>query len=312
MNKDILEKFLTTVKQKGKLTILGHDNIDFDAFVSGILLSKFCTFLGISNEFILLERPRKNDTSRLIRKILGMEVRKFYVGQVEDKNRKLILVDHYHTNHLGTVLACIDHHQTQQNITYPFYYSSISCSTAYIIYNMMKQRNYPFKTEEIEWVMASMVTDTSYFKNGKTVVTQVEELKQVGYRYHLDFTQMQSYGLGSTPIYRMPLKAVIENGAKEYHFFGKKVCSSYIQLGMDEIYLFDFYLNCCLKKIAKQSKKENIFLWIFIIYDLKKDKTYQYWISKDKITQLEHNTILSRGTDIMPKIEEKMKTGNVF
>ena len=36
-----------------KITIIGHDNIDVDAFLSGILLSNFLTFLGIENEFLI-------------------------------------------------------------------------------------------------------------------------------------------------------------------------------------------------------------------------------------------------------------------
>lgn len=43
---------------KRKITILGHDNIDVDAFLSGILLSKLFDFLKIENEFIILEEVK--------------------------------------------------------------------------------------------------------------------------------------------------------------------------------------------------------------------------------------------------------------
>ena len=41
--------------QYEKVSIIGHDNIDVDAFLSGILLSKLLEFLEIKNEFIILE-----------------------------------------------------------------------------------------------------------------------------------------------------------------------------------------------------------------------------------------------------------------
>ena len=51
-NNDIRE-FARKMEGK-KLTILGHDNIDVDAFLSGVLLSRLFNFLKIDNEFIVL------------------------------------------------------------------------------------------------------------------------------------------------------------------------------------------------------------------------------------------------------------------
>ena len=51
-------KSLKKVLEGKKITIIGHDNIDVDATLSAILMSKVLTFLGIENEFCILEKVK--------------------------------------------------------------------------------------------------------------------------------------------------------------------------------------------------------------------------------------------------------------
>lgn len=44
------------------VTIIGHDNIDVDALLSSLLMSRLLTFLGIENEFAILDKVKKDDT----------------------------------------------------------------------------------------------------------------------------------------------------------------------------------------------------------------------------------------------------------
>ena len=67
-NNDIRE-FARKMEGK-KLTILGHDNIDVDAFLSGVLLSRLFNFLKIDNEFIVLEEIAEgNETYDIVKKL---------------------------------------------------------------------------------------------------------------------------------------------------------------------------------------------------------------------------------------------------
>ena len=124
-----------------KLTILGHDNIDVDSFISGVLLSNLLTFLKIDNEFIILEEVKEDETYEIVKELFGIDMKDYY-SKGEDSTRKLFLEDHYKTVHSGEVVACIDHHPTSEKVEYPFYRSRVACSTSYMIYELMQEVGY--------------------------------------------------------------------------------------------------------------------------------------------------------------------------
>ena len=75
---------------KQKITILGHDNIDVDAFLSGILLSKLLNFLKIDNEFVILEKVKENETYKIVKELFNIDMKKWEKVS-EDGNRNLFL-----------------------------------------------------------------------------------------------------------------------------------------------------------------------------------------------------------------------------
>lgn len=68
-DKEMLKR-LNSLKQsladKGKISIIGHDNIDVDAVLSGVLLSKLLKFLNIDANFIILQPIKQNDTYQIV------------------------------------------------------------------------------------------------------------------------------------------------------------------------------------------------------------------------------------------------------
>ena len=52
--------------------------------------------------------------------------------------------------------------------------------------------------------------------------------------------------------------------------------------------------------------KEKIYMWVFIIFDMIKEKTVVYKVTKEEIIIEIYDKILSRGKDIIPLIEEKL------
>ena len=109
-NNDIRE-FARKMEGK-KLTILGHDNIDVDAFLSGVLLSRLFNFLKIDNEFIVLEEIAEgNETYDIVKKLFNIDM-KDWERTGEDAERLLFLEDHFETVHAGKVVGCIDHQAT--------------------------------------------------------------------------------------------------------------------------------------------------------------------------------------------------------
>ena len=157
------------LKSYNKITILWHDNIDVDAFLSGILMSNLLDYLNIRNEFLILGEVKEGETYQIIKEQFNnIDLRDYYFGE-EDASRKLFLEDHYETSHLGEVVACLDHHPTTKTIEYPFYVSRISCATAYLVYELMLEAQYPVSAEEAKMILVAMMVDTVSFRNTKTV-----------------------------------------------------------------------------------------------------------------------------------------------
>ena len=63
------------------------------------------------------------------------------------------------------------------------------------------------------------------------------------------------------------------------------------------------WLTYLKSKVA--DKTSNIEMMVFIIFDTKSNITYEYQVMPQYAKEIIHNGILSRGKDIMPKIEKR-------
>ena len=298
----MLEKLKKVLKAYEEVTILGHDNIDVDSVLSGILLSNLLEFLGVKNEFLILEKIKEDETYHIIKEMFDIDMKKYY-SEKEDSNRNLFLEDHYTTKHAGKVIACLDHHLTQDAVTngYSFYHSRISCSTSYMVYELMLEAGYNVSKEEAKMILYSMMIDTVSFRSGKTVESEVEEAKKLSKKYDLDYEQIEKDCLCLTPIDTLSVDQIINNGYKYYDYSGEKVKSSYIQV-YGEIER-DKIVNWLIS-IVEKLNSENLEMWVFIVFECKNEITYEYRITKDYTEEIKSSGILSRGTNIMPKIEK--------
>lgn len=285
-----------------KITILGHDNIDVDAFISGVLLSNLLNFLEVDNEFIILEEVKEDDTYQIVKELFGIDMKDYY-SKGEDSTRKLFLEDHYKTVHSGDVVACIDHHPTSEKVEYPFYRSRVACSTSYMIYELMQEVGYQVSTKESKMIVTSMMVDTVSFRSAKTVKEEAEKAREMAKQYEFDYDELEKYCLCLTPIHEdTPIEAIINNGYKYYNYNGYRVKSSYIQVyGMvASRRIFEW-----TSEIQKQVKKENLAMWVFIIFECQDNVTHEYRVTNDgNIIKTTTPGILSRGTNIMPKVEK--------
>lgn len=285
---------------KQKITILGHDNIDVDAFLSGILLSKLLNFLKIDNEFVILEKVKENETYKIVKELFNIDMKKWEKVS-EDGNRNLFLEDHFETTHLGKIVGCIDHHPTAKKIEYKYQYRRNSCASAYLIYEIMQHEGYQLTKEDAKMVIVAMMVDTTSFRNLKTIYEEVEIAKKLAEKYSLEYEKLLKYCLCITPIENMEIKDIVENGKKHYNYAGTKVESAYIQVyGMPD----ENTINCWLEYLQESIAISNVKLKVFIIYETKTNKTIEYRVSSKKISITAHDGVLSRGKDIMPKIEK--------
>lgn len=293
------EILVETLKGRN-ITIVGHDNIDVDATVSGILMSKLLDFLEIENQFVIVEKVKRNETYEILERLLGINMEKWGI-EGENENRELLLVDHYETIHKGKVIACIDHHPNMKEKHYKFKYIRNSCATAYLIYEIMKEVEYPIEKEIAKMIVVAMLIDTVCFRSSKTVLEEVGEAKKLAEEYDLDYGLLEKSCFLSTPIETMSVSQIVSNGQKWHNYNGNKVGSSYAQLyGKPDEETIDIWL----KSLTERLNETYSDMLVFIITDTQDSKTYEYRITKNGIQKFIRNGIKSRGNDIMPAIEK--------
>lgn len=300
-------KRLNLLKQslanRGKISIIGHDNIDVDAALSGVLLSKLLKFLNIDAEFIILQPVKENDTYEIISKLTNINMY-HYEENTESKSRTLFLVDHYETIHQGEVIGCVDHHPTEKQNVYKFSYVRNCTATAYMIYELMKVSNYPITAEDAKLIVISMMVDTTAFRSSKTIPEEVGIAKTLAQKFSLDYSYLERYCLCLTPIEKMSIDEITSNGRKKYNYNGHKVESAYLQLyGMPEVKTISNWLTYLNSKVS--DKVFDIEMVVFIILDTKSNITYEYQVMQYYTKKIIHKGILSRGKDIMPNVEKR-------
>lgn len=299
MYKDYLNSIIDSVKGR-YINILPHDYADVDSIISAIMLSKLLDYYNIKNRICIMDKKVSEDTKRILSN-LGYDLKKFMIYN-EKSNKLLFLVDHYATKHEGRVIGVIDHHFTVSNVNAQVYLYKKSCATAYIIYKLMEASSMIVTKEIIELLAYAMLVDTSVFKSSKTVKSEMEELEKLVTKYNLeDYSKIKDECLLLTDINNMSIDEIVQNGRKNYILNYCNVSSSYIQIkGCLEAKELDKLLDDIVKKVLT----DNIDMWVFISFDMQNDKTYVYYITKIGIEEREFNSIVSRGSDIIPKIED--------
>lgn len=307
-------KRLNLLKQslanKTHISIIGHDNIDVDAVLSGVLLSKLLNFLNINANFIILQPIKNDDTYEIISKLTDINMHD-YEENNENHLRNLFLVDHYETMHKGNVVGCIDHHPTEKENTYDFSYVKNSTASAYLIYELMKAANYPLTAEEAKLIIISMMVDTMSFRSSKTVSEEVTVARILATEFNLDYEYLERFCLCLTPFDEMTIEQITSNGQKKYNYNGHNVESAYIQIyGMPDEARLNKWLNYLNNKVS--DKTLNLEMTVFIIFDTKSNITYEYQVRQYYTKKIIHEGILSRGKNIMPKIEKRYCDENSF
>lgn len=142
------------------------------------------------------------------------------------------------------------------------------------------------------------------FRSSKTIPEEVDVTKNLAKKFNLYYEYLEMYCLCLTPIEKMNIDEITSNGQKEYNYNGHKVKSAYLQLyGMPDGATINKWLTYLKSKVA--DKTLNIEMMVFIIFDTKSNITYEYQVMPQYAKEIIHNGILSRGKDIMPKIEKR-------
>ena len=305
--KEYLERLNEVVKDK-EVVLIPHKNPDVDAIISCVLLSKLLDFLNILNSIRIYDEKISKDTSNLLSSI-GINPDKYKKDESEAKNSdNLILLDHYETNLKGKVLAIIDHHYTNKKIKAKTHIYEPTCSASYIVYKLIEEASMQITKEIANLVVYASMVDTSCFKSTKSIKSEEDEIMKLISDFSLDGDEIINKSLMLTNLSEMTVEEIAANGCKEYNFNQNKVFSSYIQVKNQEA---EYFVPDILIYILNRMQDLEIKLWVFIIFDFEREDTQIYYVKGQKIESELKKGILSRGKDIIPKIEEEFnKKGN--
>lgn len=278
------------------IIVLGHVNPDVDSILSGIILSKYLIYKGYKASYLIPDKNIDKETKVILEsfKIDFTE----YQGEL-NKDSSLILVDHYETDYKNQVVAVIDHHPTSKKFDYPIYINKKSSSTAKLIYDIINKNDKDFLDKDIiELIIVATMVDTCSFKSSKTNKEDIQWSIDMCNSLSLDYNTLINIGYCLTDLSNPNDSSL--NGFKQFVYNEKIVKTSYIQCDNFYYNKIQEHLNILFDKI----KKEDIYMWMFMVIDVKNEKTIEYRIYKNKINEIYHEGIVSRGTTIMPIIEK--------
>ena len=259
-----------------KYIILGHENPDNDSIISGYLLEKIMKKQNYNVNFIIPDQTISEENVMLANYV-GINPKTFQQPLPEDPKVKYILVDHHERTVPGEIVAIIDHHPTDKEITAKYYQNQPACSTCCLI---AKPYINILSTEDIKAVCLSAMVDTAAFHSNKTVKSDELWIKKICTDYNFNYNELVTISMCPTDISN--LKEAAFNGLKEYNIHNHKVASSFLHLPNPKEKKSE--VNEIINLIQQHIIDNNYDLFAFIIHDITNFKTTLYKITPTEIT----------------------------
>lgn len=283
--------------------VCGHPNADVDSIISAHLLCDILTYSGCRASVVNFDAHMDTETLSLLTKLSFV----FSMAPIHRKNftdTAVVLVDHHqNTLHLN-VVGCIDHHPTNQEVSYPFYVNEKSSATAKLIYDLGRQVQFPFTKDQLRYICFAILVDTVVGKSTKAIPEDISWVKDVCESNHFDYDNLVKVSSSLTDM-TTSMQDWVHHGEKTAYYGNKCVKSSYIQV--DNCKMQD--ILDALAYLSELVTSGSADLWVFLVFNLALGETYEFRVADD-IHMIRHRGIVSRGTDIMPKIEQLLGKGD--
>ena len=283
-----------------KYIILGHENPDNDSIVSGYLLEKIMKQLGYDAEFIIPDKE-VSDENIMLANFVGIDPTKYQKPLPEDPNIKYILVDHHERITPGEIVAIIDHHPTDKDITCKYYQNERACSTSCIIARNFQRR---LSLDDIKAACFSAMVDTAAFHSNKTTVSDYNWVQLMTQKFNFNYQEMLTMSMCPTDISNPEIAAL--NGLKKHNIEGHNVASSFLHLPNPNANTNE--INQMIEILRQYIEDNKYDLFAFIVHDITNFKSTLYKISKDQTDITPYDEYTSRGTKIIPDLTEEFKT----
>lgn len=278
--------------------ILGHENPDVDSIISGILLERLLLRKQIAASFIIPDAIIELEHLEVCKKY-GIDPTIFQKPLLDQEDNLYLLVDHHQRQLKGKIVGVIDHHPTIEENNISYYQNEAASSTTCLICQGQEEF---FTKEELQLAIMAMFVDTAAFHSTKARTSNLQWAEELAKRYELDLSPFYQEGLCLTPLHSLEEAAL--HGLKTYSLQGKSIASSYIQV--QDVEGKSEFLTTTLSFLKDYLRKEKLDLFAFIVHDMDSFKTTLYQVLPENITIKEYSEYTSRGSTIIPEIEQEL------
>lgn len=293
-----LHALCAAAAKEGRIVITGHDGVDVDSAASCVLMQRLLLAWGISSQ-ILLFAPDQQARRVLAR--FGVDVDAL-TGESGERD-SLILLDHHQPAHPGCVLACIDHHPTDNPPAYPYVQIGDSGACAVMVLRLMQEAGVSVTPEDEHLAITALYLDTIALKSAKISPEEAAWGEDEAGRLGLDKDWLRREGMGLMDMTR-PARELAMMGRKVYRFDQARVLSSYVQTDA----MTPQRLNAIFAVLREEMDKESAALWVYLVHDPVRMRSTEYDLTPDgTVKTIEYGYLASRGKDVMPRVEREIR-----
>ncbi len=284
---------------RGPVVITGHLHPDYDSAASCLLMEYFLGQLGVDAKICLYGQMDAHSAGVL--KKYGWDPAPLFSTPPE--NSLLILCDCHTTKLSGRIIACADHHPTVEVPNIPVYQNRAASSAGRVIYEAAMYHGLTPDRQADFLALSSVYMDTLSCGSSKFQEGDRPWIQETAARWGFDLAALQRDGLCLTDL-SQDLEMLYQNGFREYTFEKYRIASSYIQVEEEDPALVQTLLCRC----AASCMTEAYDIWIFLCYVPLKKTTdiYRYDRCGDEWKHSHHDTLLSRGNDVIPALERSL------
>ena len=286
----------------GRLVVTGHDRADVDSVASCVLTQRLLAAWGIKSDIVLCE---PDGQSRRVMARFGMGVQAL-AGRTAPQDA-LILVDHHQTAHAGRVIACIDHHPTEVPPDFAYVQIGDCGACALLVLRLMQEAGVRVTPEDERLAVTALYLDTIALKSAKISPEEAAWGEAQARRLGLDEDWLRREGMGLMDM-RLPADELAMLGKKVYTFGEKRVLSTYVQTDA----MTQEKLSAILDVLRGEIVRERADLWVFLWHDPVRLRSTEVDLTPDGTARtISYDVLISRGRDVMPRVEHEMRKDGV-
>lgn len=295
---DRLRAVLEEAARHSRLAVTGHERPDADALISCALARDLLSFWGLPGEIVLTTRA--DAQARRVLPRLGLEPDK-WLGELRAEDA-VLLVDHHEAPRVGRAVACVDHHLTAYPPDLAYVQIEPRGACAAMLYGLLLEAGATPKREQTALAAAALYLDTVGLRSAKISLEEAEWARRAARKLGMDEAWLEREGMNLTDM-SQPAGELIRRGRKAYDFAGRRVLSAHVQTGEMPQRTLDALIAAAREAMTEEGARLFVLLW----HDPAAGNTVEYDIYDDGRTKRrDHGRLVSRGRDVMPRVEREL------